>query len=170
MGDWWRAGTSYSLPYRSKGPAHCPRHYVTLPNTFSSSSHHLSLNREGCSGTTDDFANSFLHFSLFSTALWDLPNSRPVHFLMLSSHLFFCLPCFLPPFTVHCRMVLARPDDHTTAVCVSLQWSGGLRVVRLPVRSWHRLPHWSHGLFMRCVVSCGSTSIPWLVFYFGALL
>ena len=30
---------------------------------------------------------------LFSTALWDMENSRPVHFLMLSSHLFFCLPC-----------------------------------------------------------------------------
>ena len=39
--------------------------------------HHQSLNCEGRSGTTDDFATSFLHFSLFSTALWDLPNSRP---------------------------------------------------------------------------------------------
>ena len=38
--------------------------------------------------TTDDFATSSLHFSLFSTALWDLPNSRPVHSLMLSSNLF----------------------------------------------------------------------------------
>ena len=42
------------------------------------SHHHQSLNREGRWGTTDDFATSFLHFSLFSTALWDLPNSRPV--------------------------------------------------------------------------------------------
>ena len=56
------------------------------------------------------FATSFLHFSLFSTALWDLPDSRPVHSLMLSSHLFLCLPCLLPPFTVPCKMVLARPD------------------------------------------------------------
>ena len=46
--------------------------------------HHLSLNREGRWGTTDDFATSFLHFSLFSTAFWDLANSRPVHSLMLS--------------------------------------------------------------------------------------
>ena len=30
--------------------------------------------------------------------------------------------------------------DHTTAVCVSLQWSGGLRVVWLRAGSWHRLP------------------------------
>ena len=29
--------------------------------------------------------------------------------------------------------------DHITAVCVSLQWSGGLRVVRLPAGSWHGL-------------------------------
>ena len=61
--------------------------------------HHQSLNREGRWGTTDDFATSFLHFSLFSTALWDLPNSRPVHSLMLSSHLFLCMPCLLAPFT-----------------------------------------------------------------------
>ena len=47
--------------------------------------HHQSLNREGRWGTTDDFATSFLHFSLFSTALLDLPNSRPVHSLMLCS-------------------------------------------------------------------------------------
>ena len=57
--------------------------------------HHQSLDREGRWGTTDDFATSFLHFSLFSTALWDLPNSGPVHFLMLSSHLFLCPPCLL---------------------------------------------------------------------------
>ena len=72
--------------------------------------HHQSLNREGQWGTTDDFATSSLHFSLFSITLWDLPNSRPVHFLMLSSHLFLCLPRLLPPFTVPCKMVLARLD------------------------------------------------------------
>ena len=41
--------------------------------------HHLSLNHKGRWGTKDDLTTSFLHFSLFSTALWDLPNSRPVH-------------------------------------------------------------------------------------------
>ena len=76
--------------------------------------HHQSLNCKGCWRTTDDFATSFLHFSLFSTALWDLANSRPVHSLMLSSHLFLCLPCLLPPFTVPCKMVLARPDERET--------------------------------------------------------
>ena len=41
------------------------------------SSSHLSLNHEGRWGTTDDFTTSFLHFSLFSIALWDWANSRP---------------------------------------------------------------------------------------------
>ena len=72
---------------------------------------HQSLNREGCWGATDDFTTSFLHFSLFSTALWDMVNSRPVHSLMLSSHLFLCLPCLLPPFTLPCKIVLTRPDE-----------------------------------------------------------
>ena len=69
----------------------------------------LTARVEGRWGTTDDFATSFRHFSLFSTALWDLPNSRPVHSLMLSSHLFLCPPCLLPPFTVPCKVVLALP-------------------------------------------------------------
>ena len=76
--------------------------------------YHLFLTREGRWGTADDFTTSFLHFPLFSTALWDLANSRPVHSLMLSSHLFLCLPCLLPPFTVPCMMVLARPDERKT--------------------------------------------------------
>ena len=105
---------------------------------------HLFLNSGGRWGTTDEFTTSFLHFYLlFCTARWDLSNSTPVHSLMLSPHLFLCLPRLLPPFTVPCKMVLARPDerrhDHTTAVCVSLRWSGGLRVVRLPAGSWHGL-------------------------------
>ena len=75
--------------------------------------HHQSLNREGRWGTTNDLATSFLHFFRFSTTLWDLANSRSVHSLMLSSHLFLCLPC-LPPFTVPCKMVLARPDERET--------------------------------------------------------
>ena len=77
-------------------------------------SSHVSLNRKGRWGTTDDFVTSFLHFPLFSTALWDLANFRPVHSLMLSSHLFLCLPCLLPPFTVPCKVVLARPGERKT--------------------------------------------------------
>ena len=85
-----------------------------MTKTLSHHHHHLSLNCEGCWGNTDDFATSFLHFSLFSTALWDLANFRPVHLLMLSSYLFLCLPCLLPPFTVPCKMVLARPVERET--------------------------------------------------------
>ena len=45
---------------------------------------HLSHNRGGRWCTTNGFTTSFLHFSRFSTALWHLANSRPVHSLMLS--------------------------------------------------------------------------------------
>ena len=76
--------------------------------------HHLSLNREGHWGTKDDFPTSFLHSSLFSSAPWDLAISRPLHSLMFSFHFFLCLPCLLPPFTVPCEMVLARPDERET--------------------------------------------------------
>ena len=114
---------------------------------FILTSHHLSLNREGRWGTTDDFTTSFLHFPLFSSALWDLANSRPVRLLMLSYHLFLCLPCLLPPFTVPCEMVLARPDKRETcpyhcSLRLFFQWPGGLRVVRLPAGSWHGLLCW----------------------------
>ena len=79
--------------------------------------HHQFLNREGCWGTTDDFTTSYLHFSLVSTALYDFANSRPVRSLMLSFHFLFSLPCLLPPFTVPCKMVLARPDVWETCPC-----------------------------------------------------
>ena len=47
---------------------------------------------EGCWGTTDEFATIPFHFVLFSAALVELAKSIPVHSLILSSHLFFCLP------------------------------------------------------------------------------
>ena len=34
---------------------------------------------------------------------------------MLSSH-FFCLPCIHPPFSVPCKIVLARPDEWQTCL------------------------------------------------------
>ena len=136
--------------------------------------HHQSLNFEGRWGTTYDFATSFLHF-LYSP----LPSGT-------------CQPpclsipwCCLPTSSSVClvffplSLCLARwfwPDlmngrhDRTTAVCVSLRSSRGLRVVQLPAGSWHALPRWLHGLCMRCVLYCGSTSFPLLVFFFGAML
>ena len=84
--------------------------------------HHLSFNHKGHLGTTGDITTSFLHFSLFSTAFLDLANSRPFHFLMLSSHLFFfflvvCL-VFLPLSLCLAMQdfcfVFARPDEWET--------------------------------------------------------
>ena len=90
--------------------------------------HHLFLNREGRRDTTDNFATSFLHVPLFSTALWDLANSRLVNSLMLSSHLFLCL-VFIPLSLYHyistCNKTLKSKDffGHPTFlfVCVSYQ-------------------------------------------------
>ena len=62
-------------------------------------------------GTTVDFTTSFLHSSWFSAFRSVMFHGRPVHSLMLSSHRFLCLPLRLPPWTVHCRIVLASPDD-----------------------------------------------------------
>ena len=113
---------------------------------------HLSLSCKGFGTVRVLGHHRWLHnqfppcFTLFSAALWDLMISRPVHSLTLSSQLFFCQPCLLPPFTVPCKMVLARSVEwrhvHTTAVCISFRWSGGLHVVRLPAGSWHRLLLW----------------------------
>ena len=68
----------------------------------------------GRRGTTDEFATIHFHLDLFSAALVELAKSIPVHSLILSSHLFFCLPLFLFPFTVPCRIVFAKPEDLET--------------------------------------------------------
>ena len=68
----------------------------------------------GRRGTTDEFATIPFHLDLFSAALVELAKSIPVHSLILSSHLFFCLLLFLFPFTVPCRIVFAKPEDLET--------------------------------------------------------
>ena len=70
-----------------------------------------SLNLGGHRGTTDDVATIPFHPSLSSAALRESPNPILAHSLMLSSHLFFCLPLLLAPFTVPCRIVFAMPED-----------------------------------------------------------
>ena len=70
-----------------------------------------SLNLGGRRGTTDDVATIPFHPSLSTAALRESPNPIPVHSFMLSSHLFFCLPLLLAPFTVPCRIVFAMPED-----------------------------------------------------------
>ena len=69
---------------------------------------------EGRWGTKDEFATIPFHLDLFSAALVELAKSIPVHSLILSSHLFFCLPLFLFPFTVPYRIVFAKPEDLET--------------------------------------------------------
>ena len=68
----------------------------------------------GRRGTTDEFATIPFHLDLFAAALVELAKSIPVHSLILSSHLFFCLPLLLFPFTVPCRIVFAKPEDLET--------------------------------------------------------
>ena len=53
---------------------------------------------------------SSIHFSLFSTAPWDLANSRPVHSLTLSFRLFLCLPWSGVMFSDELKLVLGRRD------------------------------------------------------------
>ena len=72
------------------------------------------------------FTTSFLHFSLFSTALWDFANFRPVHSLVLSSHLFkknhlFIYLSALSSYPSHCvlQTVLVRPDELETWYAVT---------------------------------------------------
>ena len=65
----------------------------------------------GRRGTTDDIATIPFHPSLSFVVLKESPNPIYVHFLILSSHLFFCLPLLLTPFTVPCRIVFAMPED-----------------------------------------------------------
>ena len=76
--------------------------------------HYLYLKHEGRWGTTDDFITSFIHFSLVLHCPLGHGELQAVHSKMMSSHLFLCLPCLLPPFTVPCRMVLARSDERET--------------------------------------------------------
>ena len=84
------------------------------PNFLYSLSILYPITLEGRRGTTDEFATTTFHLDLFSAALVELAKSIPVHSLILSSHLFFCLPLFLFPFTVPCRIVFAKPEDLET--------------------------------------------------------
>ena len=132
--------------------------------------HHISLNCEGHWGTTDDLQSFFSIFpcSPLPCGTCRTPGlSIPWCFLPTSSSVcpvFFslslCLAGWFSPDLMNGR------HDNTTAVSFSLRLSGGIRVIQLPVGSWHGLPRWWHGLYMRCVVSCVSTSFPWLVFFF----
>ena len=78
---------------------------------YSLHSLHLSHSLFDRWGTKDDRATTVLHSSLFSAFRRASPNFNPVHSVMLSSHLFFCLPLLLPPCTVPCRIIFASAVD-----------------------------------------------------------
>ena len=91
-----------------------PSEMMYNSNSFLISSHLISsqsLKLGGRRGTTADVATIPFHPSRSSAAPRESPNSIPVHSLILSSHLFFCRPLLLAPFTVLCRIVFAMPED-----------------------------------------------------------
>ena len=94
--------------------------------------------------------------------------------LVLSVHFFLCLPCLLPAFTLPCKMPLARPDVRETWPyhCSLYLFTMVGRSSCGPTACWilARTSSWVTWSFLRCVVSCGSISLPWFVFFFGALL
>ena len=119
---------------------------ATIKQKKSLISSHISLNREGRWGTTDYFATSFLHLPCsplpsgtcrtqgLSIPWCCLPTSSSV--CLVCFPLSLCLARWFWPHLMNGR------HYHTTAVCISLPWSGGRRVVRLPAGSWHGLPRW----------------------------
>ena len=141
-------------------------------NSITSPPHHLPHNRNGRWGTTDNFIASFLHFSFLHCSL-GLGELQACPFPD-GAFLPLPLPCLLPPFAVPCKMALARPDERET-----WPYHCSLRLFTIvrrsscgPIACWilARTSSLVYGLCMRCVVSCGSTSFPWLVFFFGAQL
>ena len=74
----------------------------------------LTVRVVGAPQMTSQPVPSIFHCSPMPSETWQTPGLS--HSLTLSSNLFFCLPCFLPPFTVPCKMVLARPDEQDTCL------------------------------------------------------
>ena len=72
---------------------------------------HLSLNREGRWGTTLCFHNQFPQFFSVLHRPLGLGELQACPIPDVVFHLFFCLSFLLPPFTLPCKMVLARPDE-----------------------------------------------------------
>ena len=131
-----------------------PRVIALLCNSITYLISSQSLNLGGRRGTTDDVATIPFHPSLSSAALRESPNPIPVQSLTLSSHLFFCLPLLLAPFTVPCRIVFAMPEDLEMWpyiwVSVSLSWLGNHDGLQLHSGFCCEPPRSSHGLRSKC--------------------
>ncbi|GFR69454.1 hypothetical protein ElyMa_002050700 [Elysia marginata] len=62
-------------------------------------------------GAVEDLLTTAFYSSVSSAIRMVFLSSSPVDSLMLSSQRFSYLPPLLPPFTVPCIMVMARPDE-----------------------------------------------------------
>ena len=120
-------------------------------------------------GTTGDFPSCPV-----LAAPVELEKSIPVHSLILSSHLFFCLPLLLFPFTVPCRIVFAEPVDletwpnHLSFCFLSMDRSSSYS----PMAAWIFLQTSSliHGHCTKCSITFGSISFQRPAFSSLALL
>ena len=123
-------------------------HTYTWHNSHVGSHHHLiyplTTRVVRAPQMTSQPVSSILPCSPLLSGIWRTPGlSIPWCCLPTTSSIFLV---FFP--LSLCLARLFWPDlmngrhDHATAVCISLRWSGGLPVVRLPAGSWHGLPHW----------------------------
>ena len=137
--------------------------------------HHQFLNREGRWSTTDDVATNFFHFSLFSTALWDLLNSKQMlHSLELREVIkewkdqpFVCRRCHQITF---CS---CQDGDNSWTIFTAVQ----LKMIRLvslkSARAFYHLMHlwapWRHLFSALCnwLLQIRLQCQPWLVILSG---
>ena len=131
-----------------------------------------SLNLGGRRG--HDVATIPFHPSLSSAALRESPNPIPVHSLVWSSHLSFCLPLLLAPFTVPCRIVFAMLEDFEMwpyhLSFRFLTWLGDHHALQLHSGFFCEPPRSSHGLCRKCSEVSYSISSQGLVSFSRFLL
>ena len=112
--------------------------------------------------TIDESATIPFHLVLFSAALAELAKPTPVHSLILSSHLFFCLPLFL--FLSLCPVGLSLLNQktlkpgQTNLASVSWPGSGFRHIIQWLLGSFCEPPHWEHSPYMKCSIASGSIS------------
>ena len=122
----------------------------------------LSQTLEVRRGTTNEFATISFHLVLFSAALVELAKSIPVHSLILSSHLFFCMPLFrFPcPCPVGLTLLNQKTFKHSQTILTSVSWPGsGVRHIRQwLLGSFCEPPNWLHGPYTKCSIASKSIS------------
>ena len=114
------------------------------------------------SGTTDELAIIPFYLVLFSAALVELAKSIPVHYLILSSYLFFCLSFFLllSLCPVELSLLNQKTSKHGRTILASVSWPGsGVRhILQWLLGSFCEPPHWWHDPYKKCSRVSGSIS------------